>query len=306
MRSFICVTWMLATAVNVLAQGIRVVVLSPTANEEFYLGEKLFFDYVSIDSNIKQLNIFMESFGKTNTKDAIKLVADISKSPNGTFTTNNHTYNKYSLYYTIPAGLPIENESYQVSFETSEGDIVIPIKIKAPTPAMTASTQVSTSVVAHVTEIILPTITTTIANNATIVHTASPLNMNTSSALLNSVTSMMGTATHASATATVTPAASSSQTPVSSLSNISTSSSALPLSSSFSATLSLSLNPSSTSSASWAGLFSASLVASTTPIPPDPESFMQSSAARNYMQNSEFSFIAATLLALLLVRLLLV
>ncbi|KAK4509059.1 uncharacterized protein ATC70_007409 [Mucor velutinosus] len=289
---------------NVQAQGIKVAVLSPTANEEFYLGEKLFFDYAPLDSSIKQLNIFMDSFGKINSEVAIKLVADISKAPNGTYNANDHTYNKYSLYYTIPASLPIENEAFQISFETSEGDIVIPIKIKAPLPATTTSAQVSTSVAVHVTEIILPTTTVT-ANSTTVIHTASPLDMVTRSALLNSVTSMMSTATHSSATP-ATPAASSSQTPVSSVSNISTSSFPQPVSSSsFSPTLSLSLNP-STSSASWTGLFSASLIASTTPIPPDPESFMQSSAARNYMQNSEFSFIAATLLALLLVRLLLV
>ncbi|KAL9540427.1 hypothetical protein MBANPS3_009681 [Mucor bainieri] len=291
---------------NVYAQSIKVAVLSPTANEEFYLGEKLFFDYAPLDSSIKQLNIFMESFGKINSEDAIKLVADISKAPNGTYTTDGHIYSKYSLYYAIPASLPTEDEAYQVSFETSEGNIVIPIRIKAPIPAVATSTQVPSSVIAHVTEIILPTITNTV-NNATVIHTASSsLGTITSSALLNSVTSMMGTATHSSALAA--PAASSSQTPVPSASNISTSSSPQFFSSfsSFSSTLSYPPHSSSTSSASWTGLFSASIIASTTPIPPDPESFMQSSAARNYMQNSEFSFIAATLLALLLVRLLLI
>ncbi|KAF1797828.1 hypothetical protein V8B55DRAFT_1568087 [Mucor lusitanicus] len=248
----------------------------------------------------------MESFGKSNSEEAIKLVADISKAPNGTYNTKNHTYNKYSLYYTIPSSLPLEDEAYQVSFETSEGNIVIPIKIKAPMLAMTSSTQASTSVTAHITEIVLPT-TTAAANSVTVIHTASTPVMVTSSALLNSVTSMMGTATHLSATATATPGASSLQTPVSSASNISTSASFHPFSSSFSPTSSLhSFEPSSTSPAFWTGFLSASLIASTTPIPPDPESFMQSSAARNYSQNSEFSFIAATLLALLLVRLLLI
>lgn len=57
----------------------------------------------------------MESFGKINSDDAIKLVADISKAPNGTYTANGHIYNKYSLYHTIPPSLPIENEAFQVN-----------------------------------------------------------------------------------------------------------------------------------------------------------------------------------------------
>ncbi|CAO0799224.1 unnamed protein product [Mucor circinelloides] len=303
MQSLICVTLMLLTAINVHGQDIKVAVLSPTANQEFYLGEKLFFDYAPLDSNIKQLNIFMESFGKINSDDAIKLVADISKAPNGTYTANGHTYNKYSLYHTIPASLPIENEAFQVSFETSEGDIVIPIKIKAPKPAIVTSIQPSMTMEAHVTEIILPT-TTSATNSATVIHTASSQNMITSLALLNSVTHMTSNTTQTSATAATaaaTLAASASQTPMSSVSDITT-----PTPPTLSITPSSSFNPSPASSTPCTGLFSASLIASTTPIPPDPESFMQSSVARNYMQNSEYSFIAATLIALLLVRLLLV
>lgn len=57
----------------------------------------------------------MESFGKINSENAIKLVADISEAPNGTYSVNGHTYNKYSLYYTIPSSLSVENEAYQVN-----------------------------------------------------------------------------------------------------------------------------------------------------------------------------------------------
>lgn len=57
---------------------------------------------------VQQLNILMDS------EDAVWLVVDISKSPNGTCTVNNQTYNKYSLFYTIPKDLPVENEAYQV------------------------------------------------------------------------------------------------------------------------------------------------------------------------------------------------
>lgn len=55
MRSFICVTWLFLIAMKVQAQGIDVAVLSPTANEEFYLGEKLFFDYAPLDSSSKYI-----------------------------------------------------------------------------------------------------------------------------------------------------------------------------------------------------------------------------------------------------------
>lgn len=56
MQSLICVTLMLLTAINVHGQDIKVAVLSPTANQEFYLGEKLFFDYAPLDSNSRYLS----------------------------------------------------------------------------------------------------------------------------------------------------------------------------------------------------------------------------------------------------------
>lgn len=56
----------------------------------------------------------MDSFGEISSEDAVQLVVDISKSPNRTCTANNQTYNKYSLFYTIPTYLPVENEAYQV------------------------------------------------------------------------------------------------------------------------------------------------------------------------------------------------
>lgn len=40
---------------NVHAQGIKLAVLSPTANKELYLGDKLFFDYAPLDSNSRYI-----------------------------------------------------------------------------------------------------------------------------------------------------------------------------------------------------------------------------------------------------------
>lgn len=56
----------------------------------------------------------MDSFGEISSEDAVQLVVDISKSPNRTCTANNQTYNKYSLFYTIPIDLSVGNEVYKV------------------------------------------------------------------------------------------------------------------------------------------------------------------------------------------------
>lgn len=55
-KTYICVISLLLTAIIVNGEGAKIAVLSPTANQVFYLSDSLYFDHAPLDDNS---NVFL-------------------------------------------------------------------------------------------------------------------------------------------------------------------------------------------------------------------------------------------------------